>query len=393
MDTAPPRDAQVMLEAARALFPVISARSTEIEQLRRLPADLVALLRAEGMFSMAMPRTRGGPQLSLTEQILVIEALSRADSSVGWCVKIGGDSGYFAGIMKPDVVDELLPRLDMIVAGFAPMGPGRLDRVEGGYLLSGRFPFGSGSTHADLFFASGAVFENGVPASGGTWGGVPVRLGFTTADKVEIEDNWFTTGLSGTGSNHWVAKEVFIPERHTLDPVADIRRRDTPSYAHPLNFTATLAAVPLGIMRRALDEASAFVRQKTVPFPPPPRPLSEMAQARGVIAQAAMIQGSARAYVLQTAVAFTRALTERGEAPPELRAQLGLCMAHACRAACEVTRQLFDLVGTGAIHRDAVMGRLMRDAMTANQHVTVSQGNIEQLGGVLLGHPHPSPFY
>ncbi|MBO9575874.1 MAG: acyl-CoA dehydrogenase family protein [Sphingobium sp.] len=385
--------AQAMLEAARALYPVIAERSAEIEQLRRLPADLVAQLRAAGMFSMAMPKSRGGPQLSLADQILVLEQLSCADSSVGWCVKIGGDSGYFAGIMDPAVVDELMPRLDTIIAGFAPMGPGRLDKVEGGYLLSGRFPFGSGSTHADIFFASGAVFENGEPASGGTWGGIPVRLGFTTADKVQVEDNWFTTGLSGTGSNHWVAKEVFIPERHTLDPLTQVSRPDIANYAHPLNFTATLAAVPLGIMARALDEANAFVLGRTVPFPPPSRLLSEVGQARGAIAQAEMIRGPARAYVLENARAFTRALAAHGEASLELRAAVGLGMAHACRAACEVTRLLFDLVGTSAIHQGAVMGRLLRDAMTANQHVTVSQGNVEALGGMLLGHPHPSPFY
>lgn len=385
-------DSDAILAAARALYPAIAARSDEIEALRRLPADLVAQLRVAGMFRMAMPRSRGGPQMTLAEQIAVIELLSSADTSVGWCVKIGADSGYFAGVMTPQVADELMPSLDSVIAGFAPPGPGRLDRVDGGYLLSGRFPFGSGSTHADLFFATGMVFEDGRPADGGLWGGMVPRLAFLKPEQVTVEDTWFTTGLSGTGSNHWVAKEVFIPERHALDPFTQIRKREDPSYAHPLNFTGTLAAVPLGIMARAIDEAKAVANAKIIPFPPPARPMNEIGHVRSTIADATMRYRAARALALESAEALQAALAIDGEAPLEIRAAVALSMVNASRAACEVTRILFDLVGTGAIQQGATMGRLLRDAMTVNQHVTVGQPGVEMLGGMLMGTPHPSPF-
>ncbi|MBO9671376.1 MAG: hypothetical protein J7485_12750 [Sphingobium sp.] len=384
-------DAQTILDNARALAPGLSARSSEIEALRRLPDDLVDQLRAAGMFRMAMPRSRGGPQMTLAQQIEVIELLSAADSSVGWCVKIGADSGYFAGVMTQQVADELMPSLDTVIAGFAPLGPGRLDRVDGGYLLSGRFPFGSGSTHADLFFATGAVFEDGRPATGGLWGGMVPRMAFVKPAQVTIEDTWFTTGLSGTGSNHWVAKEVFVPERHALDPSSQVRRADDPSYAHPLNFTATLAAVPIGIMARAIDEAKAFAMAKMVPFPPPARPMSDIGHVRATIADATMRYRAARALALDSAGALRAALAI-GEAPLETRAAVALSMVNASRAACDVTRMLFDLVGTAAIMQGATMGRLLRDAMTVNQHVTVGQPGVELLGGMLMGAPHPSPF-
>lgn len=378
--------------AAHALYPEIAARSDEIEALRRLPDDLVAALRAAGMFRMAMPRVRGGPQMTLAQQIEVIEVLASADSSVGWCVKIGADSGYFAGVLPPETADELLPSLDTVLAGFAPPGPGRLDKVEGGYLLSGRFPFGSGSNHADLFFATGMVFEAGRPVRGDGWGGMTARIALLKPAQIEIEDNWHTSGLCGTGSNHWVAREVFVPERHALDPLTQFRRTDDASYAHPLNFTATMAAVPLGIMRRAIEEAKAFAAARMVPFPPPARPLGETGHARGIIADAQMRYRAARALSLESAIALRDALAANGEAPSDVRAMAALSMVNASRAACEVTRMLFDLVGTAAIHRGAVMGRLLRDAMTANQHVVVSQANVETLGGMLMGAPNPSPF-
>lgn len=386
------KDSASILAAARDLAPTIAARSAEIEQLRRLPDDLVEQLRAAGFFRMAMPRSRGGPQMPLKEQILVLEELSSADSSVGWCAKIGADSGYFAGVLPASVADELMPQLDTILAGFAPPGPGRLEKVEGGYLLSGRFPFGSGSTHADLFFANGVVIEQGRPVSGSsTW--PSMRMAFVPASAVTIEETWFTTGLAGTGSNHWVADAVFVPERHTLDVFTQLRRRDEGCYAHPLNFTATMSAVPLGIMRRAIDEAKVFAGEKQVPLPPPPRPFAELAHVRSTIAEVEITYRSARAFALDSADALVQALNASGDAPPEVRANVLLAMINACRNACAVTRRVFDLVGTAAIHQSSVIGRLARDAMTANQHVTVSQASIEALGGVLLGAENPSPFF
>jgi indole-3-acetate monooxygenase len=88
--------AERILANARAMAPAISARSEEIEALRRLPADLVAELRAAGFFRMGRARTKGGPQMTLPQHLEVIETLARADPSVGWCVKIGTDSGLLA---------------------------------------------------------------------------------------------------------------------------------------------------------------------------------------------------------------------------------------------------------------------------------------------------------
>ena len=50
-------DAATILDAVRALAPVIAARSEEIEQARRLPLDLVAQLRDAGCFRMLLPGT------------------------------------------------------------------------------------------------------------------------------------------------------------------------------------------------------------------------------------------------------------------------------------------------------------------------------------------------
>src|SRR5690606_30966873 len=93
--------AKQILANARAMAPAIAARSAEIEALRRLPADLVADLRAAGFFRMGRARSKGGPQMSLMQHFEVIEVLAHADPSVGWCVKIGTDSGNIAELLPP----------------------------------------------------------------------------------------------------------------------------------------------------------------------------------------------------------------------------------------------------------------------------------------------------
>ena len=86
--------------AAVELAPEIKARADETAALRKLPADLVGQLRTSGMFRMPMPAAWGGPEMSLRAQCEVVETLSYADPSVGWCVMIGSDGGYYSAFLE-----------------------------------------------------------------------------------------------------------------------------------------------------------------------------------------------------------------------------------------------------------------------------------------------------
>ena len=81
------------LAAVRELDPEIRAAANEIELGRRLPLHIVHDMQRAGVFRMSMPRAWGGSELDLPSQLEVIEALSIADASVGWCAMIGTDGG------------------------------------------------------------------------------------------------------------------------------------------------------------------------------------------------------------------------------------------------------------------------------------------------------------
>ena len=76
------------------MAPQIRAAADEIERARRLPASIVAALKAAGVFGMAMPRVWGGPELDAMTQFRVLEALAMVDASVAWCMMINCDGGY-----------------------------------------------------------------------------------------------------------------------------------------------------------------------------------------------------------------------------------------------------------------------------------------------------------
>jgi len=382
-------DAETILANVRALGPSIAARSQELEELRRLPGDLVADLKKTGVFRMARSRAKGGPQLTLPEQLRIIEELSWHDSSVGWCVKIGADSGLMAEFLPEEASRKLLPDPDMITAGQFTARAGRLERVEGGYLLSGRFPFGSMIDHADAIMSGGAVYENGKPVLSAN--GFPAtRLAMAKASEFTIEDSWDTHGLRGTGSNHYRAEGVFIPEAQALAIDEALFAERDPLYSSGFNWVTTMAAVPLGIARRAMDEAAGVIAERTTGVPP--RPMSEHPVVREKIAVAEMRRASAHAFLFGAAEIFWAEL-EAGKPSLETRGRLALANVNACRMAADVTRQLFDILGAHAIFKGNAIERLSRDAQTLKQHMIVSLPHVEHYGAMMLGTEHPSPLY
>src|SRR6185437_14819185 len=153
-----PMTSEEILANVRALVPEIQSRTGETAKLRRLPADLVAKLRAAGVFQIMFPRSWGGPEMSLPQQVELIETLAYGDPSVAWAVKIGSDSGYFCAFLQEGAARELYPSIDHITAGQAPPN-GRAICVPGGYSVTGRWGFASGCTHANVMIGGCLVRE------------------------------------------------------------------------------------------------------------------------------------------------------------------------------------------------------------------------------------------
>src|ERR1700682_25544 len=123
--------------------------SSWIESARRLPEELVALLRDSGLLRAGMPAEVGGLELAPGLALACAEEVARGDASAGWCVSITITSSLLIAYLPASGRDALFGDGRGVAAGvWAPRGTAR--SVDGGVVVSGRWAVWSGITHADM---------------------------------------------------------------------------------------------------------------------------------------------------------------------------------------------------------------------------------------------------
>jgi indole-3-acetate monooxygenase len=374
------------LDAARELSPKIRAAANEIEQGRRLPPHLVQEMQRAGVFRMAMPRAWGGPELDFLSQMRVIEALSMADASAGWCAMIGVDGGYMTAYIDQTVAREMYPDIDSVTAiTFAP--PGRAVKTKDGFTVNGRWPFASGCQNATWLIGHFAIFDGDSPLLQPN--GLPeTRFGFLPAEECEIIDTWNTNGLRGSGSHDWTVKDRFIPEQRTFNLAAPTMYRKGPLYTLPNLLLYKVCAVALGIARGAIEDFIALAQNKPMTFKSPSARkamLRDETYAQCTVAQVEAMVSSARGFVFEAFGDVWNTLLT-GDLPSLIqRARARLAMVHASTACTQAVELLYKANGGSSVYAGNAFDRRLRDIQTANQHTTVSLKTWEVTGRVLLG--------
>ncbi|MGH7075246.1 MAG: acyl-CoA dehydrogenase family protein [Stellaceae bacterium] len=375
-----------ILANARALVPELQRRAAETAMLRRIPDDLADKLKTAGFFRIMFSKDWGGPEMTLPQQVALMETLAYGDPSVSWAVKIGSDSGYFSALMEESAARELYPSIDYATAGQAPPN-GRALRVPGGYRVTGRWGFGSGCTHAEVIVGGCLVHETeGGPPSGMISIAAP-------AASFEIEDTWYAAGLAGSGSHHYKTKDLIVPERHTFSLHGPAKMAG-PLYSDTgaAIVFIPMAGTPLGLMRRAIDVTLALAGEKVVKLPAPPTPMRDLPRVKFALARAQMLYGAARAAVYDSVNRYWAELLRDGRGSLLARRDMGLARIHAHRTAREVAQLMFDTVGAPAVYDNVPLGSLLRDAIVINQHLGFNDGVVERLGGVMFGDPPDGAF-
>ena len=374
------------LAAVRELDPKIRAAANEIELGRRLPLHIVREMQRAGVFRMSMPRAWGGSELDLPSQLEVIEALSMADASVGWCAMIGTDGGYTTAFIDQGVAREMYPDVDMVSAiTFAP--PGKAVKTRDGFTVNGRWPFASGCQHATWFIGHFAVFDGDSPRLDRD--GLPeTRFGFLPAGECEIIDTWRTNGLRGSGSHDWAVNNRFIPEARTFNLAAPTRYRKGPLYQLPNMFFYKFSGVCLGIARGAIEDFIALAQNKPMTFKSPSAgkaTLRDEAWVQCAVAQAEAMVSSARAFVFETVGDMWNTLVTGKLPSHQQRARGHLAMVYASTACTQAVELLYKANGGSSVYTGNAFDRRLRDIQTVNQHTVVSLKTWEVMGRVLLG--------
>ncbi|WP_224247626.1 acyl-CoA dehydrogenase family protein [Hyalangium gracile] len=371
-----------MLATARQVAPRISARAEEIESARKLPEELARELAQAGFFRMFIPEAYGGLELHPARSIEIIEELSRADGSTGWCVMIGAATAMVSAWLPESSARAIYEPSETITGGVAaPIG--RAERVEGGYRVSGRWGWASGSHHCQWLMGGAVVTQGGKPQM--TPRGLPEMrtLVFPAKDAV-LHDTWHASGLCGTGSCDIEVKDLFVPTEYTLSLLGERPRVAAPLYGFPTFglLGVGLPAVALGIARRALDEFTTLANQKLMM--PSRKPLASRPAAQQTVAEAEGLLRSARA-LLYEAVHQAFDAGARNEVSLRTRADLRLSYTHATRTSARVVDMVYELAGGPAVFRTHPLQRCFRDVHVATHHAMVAPPTLETIGTVLLG--------
>ena len=369
-----------ILAAARALGPLILAEAAAIEAAGRLTDKVVAGLKQAGVFRMTMPRSMGGPELDPISQLEIVAEVARADGSAGWVVMIGSDGGFYAAHLERSVANRIYADRDAITASVL-VPRGRATRVAGGYRVSGQWPFGSSSLHADWFVGGCLVCDETGPIAGPNRQ-PQVRMTFFSRAEVEILDTWQTTGLAGSGSHDWRVADVFVPDELTFsffEPAKD----PAPLYAFPWFIVANAPGASLGIARASIDVFSEVATTKLVM--PGGHKLRDDLLVQRAVAQAEATLGSAKSYLVD----MTGKLWDTVVAgdPPTLaeRASFRLAGIHAFRASKATVSGMYEAAGGTALYRKSSLDRLWRDISTISQHAFAAEKGYAEVGRAMLG--------
>jgi len=376
-------DADV-LAAARSLIPQVLAARDECERLRHVPTPMVEALAEADLLQMYLPRSMGGPELPPLVVFRVVEEISRADGSIGWCTMIATGVSNSMGLLEAEVGREMAGcPADMRLAGsIRPMGRAR--PVEGGHRVDGRWDFASGVNHARWLMCPCVIWDDGKPVRTPT--GVPMtRILWAPAESATILDTWHVVGLRGTGSHDFTLADVFVPAARSV-AATDLPREKGLLYDQRLHlswiWTATVANA-IGIARGALDAFTDLASTKSSTMSTTLLRDRPLVQAR--VAEAEATLSAARAYV-QTAVGDLWERAGRGESDLDVAVvQARLAIARGMHEAVHAVDLLFHAAGTNAVYERNPLERHFRNIHVAVQHAAALPAHMEAAGKVLLG--------
>ncbi len=373
-----------LLAQARALGPRIAAASDAIEAGRTLPQEIAQALAQAGCFRMCVPRVLRGEEAPPSTFLRVIEEVARADGSAGWCVMVGATAGLMAAFLDEETARELYaPDPNVVTSGvFAPMGRAVVDGDD--YVVSGRWPFNSGSAHAELRMGGALVLEGGMPKMDAR--GVPVMTHVVfRKEETKILDTWHTSGLRGTGSNDMVVEEVRVPRRRAASMITDRPKHDGLLYRFPVFGLLALgvSAVAMGIARQAIDVFTSLATEKRTLGAK--RTLAQRETTQADVARAEARLRSGRAFVFEITEEATEAAKKGDALDLRTRALLRLAATEATQASAAAVDIVYNAGGATSIYASSPLQRCFRDVHVATQHAMVSLPTFSLSGRVLLG--------
>ena len=364
-----------VIRAAEALVPLLREHAAEADDNGAIPIHVYRALEDAGLFHILKPRKYCGFELSEHEHAMVTLTLARGCASTAWVFAILS-SDNIAVLSYPEETQEEIwgENTYATLAGNTNLNPSsKVVKVSGGYRLSGRWGFCSGSDFSEWLIFNAPVGES---REG--------HMFLVPQEDAETIDDWTPTGLRGTGSRSMQVTDVFVPEhrvmraedtafrlkeRRQLHPTFDAMYSPWPSHSRftfsGVGVGAALGAAEyfassIGTMTRVANALGGTVRLSEQDYA-----ATEFADAAGELEMAALL--------IERRSSAAAELARRHVLPDErMLAQQHRDNALVARIALRAVQRIHALVGAKAGFPEHPVSRAKRDAEMVAAHVTLN---------------------
>ena len=299
----------------------------------------------------------------------------------------GSGCSMSAAYLEPEWAEHVFADRRAVLAW--GQGPGaKAIRTEGGWRVTGKWTFASGSRHSTWLGGHCPTFEaDGTPIKrpdGKLWD----MTMLIRREDAEITDTWDVMGLRGTGSDTYAVTDMFIPTHLSLtrDMASERRHAGLLYRFSTMNiYAAGFAGVAMGLARGTLDAFVQLAREKTPALTQSALRDSQVVQYQLAYNEAKL--GAARLQVLKALADAQEALTTSPSLPLENRAAIRLASTFAIHQSREVVDFAYHEAGATAIFKGNPFERRFRDVHTVCQQVQGRSSHFETIGQYYLGVP------
>lgn len=384
-----------LVDRARALIPTLKRRAAAAEANRNIPAETIRDFQEAGFFKILQPKRWGGLEMHPNAFFDVQTVIAEGCMSSAWVLGVVGGHPYELALFHDQAQIDVWGEDDstLVASSYQPVG--KVERVDGGFRLSGRWGFSSGSRHCKWVLLGAMIppVSEGAPPD--------MRTFLVPRADYRIEDTWDTFGLKATGSNDVVVENAFVPEYRTHKAADGFfctnpgqAENDGPLYRLPwaqvfvrLVSSAALGAANAGVMA-FLEIAANRISTNT----------GKASKSDPIALNAA---GAAYAQIdeMRTTLRqnFNRMLeiAEAGEAiPMPERLTFRFQSATVARRCAALIDALMPLLGGRAIYNSSPMVRIWLDLNAARAHVANDPNLIgPDLASALMGGTPAPGFY
>lgn len=360
------------LERADRIADAIAVHAAAHDADDSFVEEAYALLKAEGFFKALVPVEFGGGGAEIEDICHAIRRLGAACGSTALAAAMHSHLVAVAawrwrhqgapteGLLKRVAAEDLI----LVSSGGSDWldSGGMAVKVDGGFRITARKPFSSGSPAGDLLSTS-AVWDD--PEGGPTVLHFAVSL---KAEGVSVEDTWHTLGMRGTGSHDIILTDAFIPD-------AAVSGRRPKGVWHPLFHTISMIAFALiysayvGVAEGARTTALTFAGR---------RPEDEAMSLR--------VGEMENAFAMaEMALERMIALAQSGRPGPDATGRAMIGRTIAGRAAISTVERAMEVAGGASFYRSTGLERAFRDIQGARFHPLQEKPQQRYSGRLALG--------